>query len=191
LRLTVWQNLLVSDIATKDIPAVKAEIEALGLAWEASAVRAGLVACTGNAGCRFAASNTKRHAMEIVEHIDQRLQLNVPINIHLTGCPNSCAQHYIGDIGLLGAKVAVGDDMVEGYHLYVGGGFGRDRDIGRELYRSVPADQASELIERMLRAYLEHRRDDAETFREFILRHSTEQLIEYFGTFQLEGASAA
>ena len=62
-----------------------------------------------------------------------RLELDVPINIHLTGCPNSCAQHYIGDIGLLGTKVSVDDDMVEGYHIFLGGGYGPDQDIGREI----------------------------------------------------------
>ena len=60
IRLTVWQNLLISDIDAADLPAVKREIEQLGLHWSATNVRAGLVACTGNAGCKFAASNTKR-----------------------------------------------------------------------------------------------------------------------------------
>lgn len=191
LRLTVWQNLLISDIASADIPAAQAELNKLGLAWEATAIRAGLVACTGNAGCRFAASNTKRHATAIVEYLEPRVELNHPLNIHLTGCPNSCAQHYIGDIGLLGAKVAIGDDMVEGYHLYVGGGFGPDQDVGRELYRNVRADQAPVVVERMLRAYLAARTDDAESFREFVLRHSTEQLLECFGPAEVECSAVA
>ena len=80
----------------------------------------------------------------------------MPINIHLTGCPNSCAQHYIGDIGLLGTKVAVGEDMVEGYHVFVGGGYGADQDIGREIYRDVMAEDAPAVIERMLRATWPH-----------------------------------
>ena len=66
----------------------------------------------------------------------------MPINIHLTGCPNSCAQHYIGDIGLLGTKVSVEDDMVEGYHLFLGGGYGAEQDVGREIYRDVKAEDA-------------------------------------------------
>src|SRR3954451_16326779 len=105
--------------------------------------------------------------MEIADHLDARLELDVPINIHLTGCPNSCAQHYIGDIGLLGTKVAVDDDMVEGYHLYLGGGYGAEQDVGRELFREVKADDAPEVIERILRGYLAHRRDAQESFRDF------------------------
>ena len=178
IRLTVWQNLLLSDIPEDRVPAVKREIEALDLGWSATAVRAGLVACTGNSGCRFAASDTKRHATGIADHLDANgPALDRPINIHLTGCHHSCAQHYIGDIGLLGTKVAAGDDMIEGYHLYVGGGCGDDRHIARELLRDVPAAESGPVIERLLRAYLQLRTGD-ESFPEFTRRHAVGQLQE-------------
>ena len=117
------------------LDAAKARIEAAGLGWKTTAVGAGLVACTGNRGCKFAASDTKGHALAIARHLDPILDLDQPVNIHLTGCHHSCAQHYIGDIGLLAAKVAVGaeGDQVEGYHLHAGGGFGsgcRNRPTG-------------------------------------------------------------
>ena len=184
IRLTVWQNLLISDISQDGIEAVKREIEDLGLAWKATEVRTGLVACTGNFGCKFSSSDTKRHAMAIADHLDARLELDVPINIHVTGCPNSCAQHYIGDVGLLGTKVSVDDDedMVEGYHLFLGGGYGPDQDIGREIYRDVKADDTPAVIERMLRGYLSARRDAAETFRDFSKRHATEALKDMFAS---------
>ena len=176
IRLTVWQNLLISDIPDDKVAAVKGWIESIGLHWQASNIRGALVACTGNAGCKFAASNTKRHAMEIVRHVESQLELNHPVNIHVTGCPNSCAQHYLGDIGLLGAKVAVGDEMVEGYHIFVGGGYGSQQHIGREMYRSVVADECPRVVEKMLRGYLKHRLDPAERFLQFVRRHPTEQL---------------
>jgi ferredoxin-nitrite reductase len=180
IRMTVWQNLIISDIKDADIPAVQAGIEELGLHWRATNVRGGLVACTGNAGCKFAASNTKRHALAVADHLDDRLELDQPINIHLTGCPNSCAQHYLGDIGMLGTKVAVGDDMVEGYHVYVGGGYGDDQAIGREMFKSVTADDLPHVVEAMLRAYLAHRATADESFNEFVRRHPTEQLTAWF-----------
>src|SRR5215471_8647294 len=62
IRLTVWQNLLLSGIPTERVGTVEAAIAALGLSTKATAIRAGLVACTGNVGCRLALSNTKRHA---------------------------------------------------------------------------------------------------------------------------------
>jgi ferredoxin-nitrite reductase len=180
IRLTVWQNLLIPDISTAKIDAVKRELEQAGLAWSATSVRGGLVACTGSAGCKYASADTKKHAMQIAEHLESRVAMDQPVNIHLTGCPHSCAQHYIGDIGLLATKVAVGEDMVEGYHLFVGGGYGADQNIGREVYRNVTADAVPATIERMLRAYVANRQSPRETFAEFSRRLPREDLVKVF-----------
>lgn len=176
IRLTVWQNLLLSGAKNQNVKAVQDAVAALGLSTRASAIRTGLVACTGNTGCRFAASDTKRHADAIAMHCEARVTLDSPINIHLTGCHHSCAQHYIGDIGLLGAKVATdGDEQVEGYHVLVGGGFGPDAALGREICRDVKAGDAPQTIERMLKAYLAHR-ENGETFLAFTRRHDVDVL---------------
>ena len=179
LRLTVWQNLLVSGLPEAALAEAKARIEACGLDWRATSLRAGLVACTGNSGCRFAASDTKAHAEAIARHCESRLELDAPVNIHLTGCHHSCAQHYIGDIGLLACRVPLdeeGEDTVEGYHLYVGGGFGSDAETAREIYRDVPAAEAPAVVERLLRAYLAHRESAAESFHRFAKRHDLRAL---------------
>jgi ferredoxin-nitrite reductase len=178
VRLTVWQNVILSGIAADDATTLEAQLAAIGLSLQATSIRAGLVACTGNRGCKFAASDTKGHALEIAEHLDARLSLDVPVNIHLTGCHNSCAQHYIGDIGLIGAKVPVGDegDTVEGYDIFVGGGFGPDARIGRELWKAVPATSCAARIEALLSAYLAHRHGPHETFQQFTLRHDVATL---------------
>ena len=178
IRLTVWQNLLISGVADKRLALASAAIEALGLAVKASHLRAGLIACTGNTGCKFAASDTKRHAAEIGDWCEGRVAIETPLNIHLTGCHHSCAQHYISDIGLLAAKVPAGneDDTVEGYHLYAGGGFGPDADIGREVYRDVKAEDAPKIVEKLLKAYLANRGSADETFLAFSRRHDGEAL---------------
>ena len=176
IRLTVWQNLLLTNVADADVDDGKAAIEGLGLHWSAANVRAGLIACTGNKGCKFAASDTKGHAMAIAEHVESRLTLDQPVNIHVTGCHHSCAQHYIGDIGLIGAAVSVGEDMVEGYHIFVGGGFGNDRRIGLELFRDVPAGDAPRTIEHILRAYLDRRLSCSERFHDFANRLTIDEL---------------
>ncbi|HEY2336486.1 MAG TPA: NirA family protein [Burkholderiales bacterium] len=178
LRLTVWQNLIISDVADQKREKLQSGLAAIGLSARASQVRAGTVACTGNAGCKFAASDTKRHARAIVEHVDAALRLDTPINIHLTGCPNSCAQHYVGDIGLLGAKIADGEEQREGYHLYAGGGYGEHQALGREVLRDIRAEALPGTIERLLRAYLERRASKDETFQAFARRHSPESLRE-------------
>jgi ferredoxin-nitrite reductase len=179
LRLTVWQNLLISGIATDRVAEAEAAIEAVGLSSKATSIRAGLVACTGSAGCRLALSDTKRHAEDIARWCESRLpELGTPLNIHLTGCPNSCAQHYIGDIGLVGAKVQVSEDgdQVDGYHVHVGGGFGPDAAIGREIFHDVKAQDAPATVERLLQAYLAHRASPAETFLAFTRRHDIDAL---------------
>lgn len=176
IRLTVWQNLLISDIDEADIPQVKRAIEAAGLSWSATNVRSGLVACTGNGGCKFAAANTKGHALELATYLEERLVLNQPINIHLTGCPHSCAQHYIGDIGLLGTKVASGEELVEGYHVFVGGGYGERRDIGRQIATSIPFADLPPLVERLLSAWQTETCDAASDFQSWVRGKSLVEL---------------
>ncbi len=178
IRLTVWQNLLISGVPADKIEAAGGRIRALGLADEANALRSGLVACTGNTGCKFAASNTKRHAEEIASWCETRVSLDTPVNIHLTGCHHSCAQHFVAEIGLLACKVQADEeaDPVEGYHVLVGGGFGPDAALGRELYRDVKAEDAPRTVERILKAYLAHRTSAAESFIEFARRHETDAL---------------
>jgi ferredoxin-nitrite reductase len=178
IRLTVWQNLLIPGVRDQNVALASAAIEQLGLAVKASEIRAGLIACTGNQGCKFAASDTKRHAAEIGDWCESRVDIETPLNIHLTGCHHSCAQHYISDIGLIGAKVPIGegDDAVEGYHLFAGGGFGPDADIGREVYHDLKAVDAPQTVEKLLKAYLSHRSSPNETFLSFARRHDGETL---------------
>jgi len=184
IRLTVWQNLLISGVPQARLAKAEAAIAAVSLSTKATSIRAGLVACTGNAGCRLAMSDTKRHAEAIAQWCESRVALDHPLNIHLTGCPNSCAQHYIGDIGLLGTKTQGSDeeDAAEAYHIHVGGGFGPQAQCGREIYRDVKADDAPATIERMLKAYLANRAGTQESFADFTRRHDIDALKALFET---------
>jgi ferredoxin-nitrite reductase len=178
IRLTVWQNLLVSGVPDAKVADALARIAAMGLSAKPTAIRAGLVACTGNTGCKFAAADTKGTAELIARHVESRLDLDQPINIHLTGCHHSCAQHYIGDIGLIAAQVPAGDDgeTVEGFHVVVGGGTGENARIGRELLRDVRKEDCPRKVEQLLRAYLAHRQSSDEPFFAFANRLETEAL---------------
>ena len=175
IRLTVWQNLLISDVADHDVAAVRAGIAAIGLATEATQLEAGLVACTGNAGCKFAAADTKSHAARLAAWLDERIRVDAPVNIHLTGCHHSCAQHYIADIGLLGAKVERGDDLIEGYDLHVGGGAGLDQKIGRLIRPKVAYDDLPPMLLALLCAWTADRAD-TESFQSYTARLSNEEL---------------
>ena len=188
IRLTVWQNFLLSGVPDAKVAEVEARIAALGLTTKASSIRAGLVACTGSRGCKFAASDTKGHALLIADHVEAAVPaLDVPVNVHLTGCHNSCAQHYIGDIGLIGARVAVNEDgdTVDGYDIVVGGGFGEAARIGTELWKGIRAEDCPARVETLLAAYLAEREGASESFQAFTARAGVERLRALADTRQL------
>jgi ferredoxin-nitrite reductase len=172
IRLTVWQNLLISGVADENVAAVTEAIDALGLATSVSPLRAGLVACTGATGCRFAAAHTKESADEIAAYCEANVAMDTPVNVHLTGCHHSCAQHYIGDIGLIGARVPVNDegDTVDGFNVLIGGGYGPDATIARELFTNVKATDAPRTVAHILHTYLDQRLSKNESFLEFSRR---------------------
>lgn len=179
IRLTVWQNLLISGIDADYAQAIEAELASVGLTSKASSIRAGLVACTGAPSCKFAAANTKGTAELIAAYIEPRLALDSPINIHLTGCHHSCAQHYIGDIGMIACKVptaADSEDSVDGFHILVGGGFGADAAIAREVFPNVRVEECPATVLRLLKSYLAHRTSNAETFVNFARRFESQEL---------------
>ncbi|KJC60117.1 ferredoxin--nitrite reductase [Bradyrhizobium sp. LTSPM299] len=178
IRLTVWQNLLISGVPDAKLALATAAIEAIGLAIKTSELRAGLIACTGRAGCKFGLADTKLNAARIADWCDPRVPIETPINIHLTGCHHSCAQHYISDIGMIGARIPVGDtdDTVDGFHVFTGGGFGPDADVGQEVFHDVTAEDAPRYVERLLKAYVNNRASPDETFLTFARRHDGETL---------------
>jgi ferredoxin-nitrite reductase len=181
VRLTVWQNLIIPNVPEIYVETLKRALVKAGLHWQASNVRGGLVACTGNSYCKYASSNTKGHALELANYLEKKLALDQPLNIHLTGCPNSCAQHYIGDLGLLGTKVKVSGETLEGYHVFVGGGFGENQSLGRQIFTALSFEQLKPTVEKMLRAFLRHRQT-GETFQHFTARHDLNTLQVMFNS---------
>jgi ferredoxin-nitrite reductase len=177
LRLTVFQNLILPNVADTAVENVKRALVRLGFEPRASAIAGGLVACTGSKGCKYAATNTKEDAITLVRALEEKLQLDLPINIHFTGCPHSCAQHYMGDIGLIGTKV--GANSEEGYHVVLGGGFDHEQGVGREIFRGISVQELPSLLEKILSRY-QARRKKGESFVEFTRRHEVGQLQELF-----------
>ena len=184
LRATVWQNVVLPHVPDGRVADAVRAIRSIGFDASASTITGCVVACTGNTGCRFSATETKGQALHLARYLDERIALDAPINIHLTGCPHSCAQHHVADIGLLGARVPQGDQSVEGYHVYVGGGLEQERGLGRELASGLPFAELPPLLERLLRSY-QARRLPRESFVEFARRHDTESLRALAG---MEGA---
>jgi ferredoxin-nitrite reductase len=181
IRLTVWQNLILPNIRAELIDAARRDLAAADLSDSVASFAAGTVACTGNTGCRFSATNTKEHALALAGFLDQRFPMAEPVNVHVTGCPHSCAQHYIGDIGLLGTKVG-GE---EGYQVLVGGGSDDRQGLGRELLPAVRFAELPALMEKLFRSFLDRRNAD-ESFVQFTRRHETGELRAMLG----EGGAA-
>lgn len=171
LRLTVWQNLLIPNVPADRVERAVEGLREAGLACTAGAVLRGAVACTGNRGCRYAATDTKAHAVELAQRLDSRFEIVQPVNLHVTGCPHSCAQHYVGDIGLLGTRV----QGEEGYQLVIGGGADNDRGLARELISSIRYSELPPLLESLFESYMDQHRA-GESFLEFSRRHSIDEL---------------
>jgi ferredoxin-nitrite reductase len=179
VRLTVWQNFIIPNVPDHFVETVKKALRKTGFDTQQSNLRSGLIACTGNSYCKFAQADTKGHALKLADWLDKRITLDQPVNIHLTGCPNSCAQHYMGDIGLLGTKVKVEGESQDGYHVFVGGGFGTNQAVGRQVFNGIAFDSLPPLIEKILRGYLRHR-TEGESFQAFTARHALNTLQAIF-----------
>lgn len=174
IRLTVWQNLVIPNIAAGQLETAKAALLAAGLNFKAGTVLSSTVACTGNQGCRYAATDTKSHAVALASMLDSAFNILQPVNLHVTGCPHSCAQHYVGDIGLMGVKVG-GE---EGYQLVLGGGSDRDQGLARELIPAIKFSELGPVIRRLFHAYTERALSE-ESFLDFTRRHRIDELRQF------------
>jgi ferredoxin-nitrite reductase len=117
----------------------------------------------------------------LAAHLNKHVQIDSPINIHLTGCPHSCAQHYIGDIGLQGVKVSAGGTTGEGYNIVFGGGCGASAGIAKDVFKGISFGEVPVLLERVLKVYTS-KRLPGESFAAFTRRHEVKQLQEMFSS---------
>ncbi len=176
LRTTSMQNILIPNVRRERAQALARAIEAAGLRLEGSPFWRGTIACTGTEFCKLALTETKNFARWLVEDLETRLPgFDQHVKIHVTGCPNSCGQHWIADIGIEGKKVKVEGQMVDAYYFCVGGGVGKHQAKARPIGYRIAAAEVPGAIERLLRVYLGDRRD-GENFRQFSARHTDEAL---------------
>ncbi len=179
MRLTPWQNLIIPDVPDAEIPALQQGLEAAGLHWRTSHAMGGLVACTGSRGCKYAAADTKGDALRAGAWLEEKLPLDQPVNIHFTGCPHSCAQHYVGDLGLQAVKVDRDGASVDGYHIVAGGGTGAESGIARPVRQAVAATEVPQVLEDILGRWLLHRLP-GESFSTFTRRLPPEESATFF-----------
>jgi ferredoxin-nitrite reductase len=172
LRLTPWQNLLISDIPNHRLDELKKSIARLGLHSSATNLDSCLVACVGSTGCASAMTDTQSDALAMVQDLAQKLKIDRPINIHFSGCQKSCAQHNPIDITLVGIQIKQGNETIAGYDIYAGK---TDSAFGRQIFQAVSVAEMPDSIAQMLRIYQRFRSPD-ESFGEFIDRTSIDKL---------------
>ena len=176
IRTTIMQNLLIANVPQERATTVAQELERAGLPVQASAFARGTVACTGSEFCKLALTETKGFARWLSEELEDRLpDFQEQIKLYITGCPNSCGQHWIADIGIEGKKIKVDGQMVDAYYFCVGGALGQFASIARPVgYRCV-ATEVPDAIERLLSAF-NARRDNGENLHRFLARHSNDEI---------------
>ncbi len=172
IRLTAQQKLVILDVAGDRAPALAAELGEIGLLVHPHPVRRATMACTGIEYCKLAIVNTKDTARTLIEEIEvRRPELDVPLAVHVNGCPNSCARFQVADIGLKGMLVP--DDSgtpVEGFQVHLGGALGHAASFGRKPRAlKVSATGLPDFVDRLTGRYLAQR-TSGEQFAEWALR---------------------
>lgn len=176
VRNTPMQNLLLINIPEAHVSTVVNELNAAALPIEASAFARGTVACTGSEFCKLALTETKSFARWLTEQLEDRFpDYQEQLRLHITGCPNSCGQHWIADIGIEGKKIKSNGQMIDAYYFCVGGSVGQIASIARPVGYRCPADEVPDAITRLL-SYFHAEREPTETLQHFLARHSTETL---------------
>ena len=188
LRTTNMQNLLIVNVPQLQAESLAKELAGIGLQVGGSPFWRGVVACTGTEFCKLAITETKGFSRWLVDELDERLPgFAQHLRLHVTGCPNSCGQHWIADIGIEGKKIKVGDQMLDAYYFCLGGGVGLHQSLARPVGYRCLASEVPDAIERLLRRYLE-RQLPGENLRQFFARHSDDELRTFLAGEAVEAA---
>lgn len=187
LRATILQNLLIVNVRDEHAERVAGELTGVGLPVRTNAFARGTVACTGSEYCKLALTETKGFARWLTEELDERLPgFEQQIKLHITGCPNSCGQHWIADIGIEGKKIKADGRLVDAYYFCVGGGVGQFAAIARPVGYRCAASEVPEAIERLLGGF-EQRREPGEKLQSFFARHSNDEIRALLAGTCVEG----
>ncbi len=183
LRTTNMQNLIVVNVPKANAHALADGLNAAGLVVNASPFWRGAIACTGSEFCKLAITETKSFTRWLVEELEVRVPgFDQQLKLHVAGCPNSCGQHWIADIGIEGKKIKHEGKLEDAYYFCVGGAVGLHQQIARPVGYRCLATEVPDSLERLLGGYLQARKP-GENLRAYFGRTSDEQLRE-----QLAGA---
>ena len=179
LRTTNMQNLLIVNVPRLQAEALAGELNAVGLRVGGSPFWRGAIACSGTEFCKLAITETKSFSRWLVEELEERMPgFDQHLKLHVTGCPNSCGQHWIADIGIEGKKLKLEGRMVDAYYFCLGGALGLNQATARPVGYRCAASEVPDAIERLLCRYLSDRAE-GENLRQFFARHTDLKLREF------------
>jgi sulfite reductase beta subunit-like hemoprotein len=177
IRLSNKQNLILVNIPTEKVDALVKELTNAGLTPHAPLWRTSLLSCTGTQFCNLAIVETKDRAQRILKFLEKECDIDSPIMLSVTGCPNSCSQYQIADIGLMGCVCNFrGVRGTEAYNVYLGGTLGEGAKFAAMTLTKVPAEFIHNSIKQLVDAYKANRTDSDESFRSFVARQTPAQL---------------
>jgi sulfite reductase beta subunit-like hemoprotein len=173
----------VVNVPKGNVEALSNGLGGIGLPPGAPRWRESLISCTGAQFCNLAVVETKERAREVLEYLEREVEIDSPIMVSVTGCPNACAQHQIADIGLSGIPVMHEGKKVDGFNILVGGCLGENPKFGVDLVKKVPGRLVQRVIGALVGNYKANRIVDAdgevEAFSDFVMRHEAGQLREW------------
>jgi ferredoxin-nitrite reductase len=173
LRLATDQNLILTGVPTGQVDALLAEPLLATHSPSPGAFERGVVACTGNEFCRFAIVETKARAATWARELDRRLGPDEAgdgiVRMHFSGCPASCAQPQIADIGFRGETAHRDDQILEAVDVGLGGSLGADAAFVDWVEGAKPVDEVPEALAALLTRYRAQRRD-GEAFHQWARR---------------------
>lgn len=147
LRLTVEQNIIIPNIENSKLEALLKEPLLNKFSPEPPILMKGLVACTGNQFCGQAIIETKARALKVTEEVQRQVSLTQAVRMHWTGCPNTCGQVQVADIGFMGCMARNKDGKpVEGVDVFLGGRIGSDSHLGDIYKKGVPCEDLVPLV---------------------------------------------
>ena len=177
IRLTAKQNLLIVNVPEANLPALKAELDANELVYASSNFRQGCVSCTGIEFCNLAVAETKNRMIALVDQLEQNSGwYKDKIRIHFSGCPSSCGQHQIADIGFRGARTKVNGEQVDAYDAFIGGRLGVNRRFNELLKGKIIASEVHLFIDRILKVY-DSKKEPGENFAAFCDRVPKQEIL--------------
>lgn len=177
LAMTVRQNVELRNIRASHVDSLLSDLAAGDYRLEGFEHLPDIVSCVGTTMCNLAVSDTPLAYHRLLDELgnDTELMKKIgPLRINLNGCPNSCGQHWVADIGLRGMRLQKEHGSEEGFGLFVGGCNDGPGHIG-ELVANVPAYGIADTVRRVLEIYLDNRAGDPDTFREFSQRIGGEE----------------